>query len=124
MRAPVVAAAAIGAALVPGWAAAAPHTLTSNRIASGSVSVSSCGTLSGVGVSWTSTAGTITKVVLSAIPSACIGGTLSLTFAASNNSSIGTAGPAVVGATSLTLSTSGSPPASTITQIRISVVGP
>jgi len=124
VRGPVVAATAIAAAIVPGWAAAAPHTLTSNRIASGSVTVSSCGTLSGVTVSWTSTAGTITKVVLSAIPSACIGGNLTLTFTSASNSSIGTAGPATVAATSLTLSTSGSPTASSISQIRISVVGP
>jgi len=124
MRVPVVAATAIAAALVPDMAVAASHTLTSKRVSGGSVSVSSCGTLSGVGVSWTSTGGTITKIVLTSIPSTCIGGTLSLTFANSSNTSIGTAGPSVVGATSMTLTTTGSPTANLISAIHIAVVGP
>jgi hypothetical protein len=124
VRGPVVAAAAVAAALVPGWAAAAPDPLTSKHVASGSAAVSSCGSLSGVSVSWTSRNGVITQVVLGSIPSTCIGGTLSLTFAGTGNSSLGTAGPVAVSATSMTLAVSGSPTASAISLAHIAVVGP
>jgi hypothetical protein len=124
VRGPVVAAAAVAAALVPGWAAAAPHPVTTKRVASGSAAVSSCGTLTGVAVSWTSRNGVVTQVVLGSIPSTCIGGTLSLTFAAADNSSLGTAGPVVVSATSMTLAVTGSPTASAVGQAQVAVVGP
>lgn len=115
---------AIAAALVPGWAAAAPHPLTSKDVASGAAAVSSCGALSGVTVSWTSRSGVITQVVLGSIPSACIGGTLSLTFASAGNTALGTAGPITVTGTSMTVAVSGSPTASLISQALVAVAGP
>jgi hypothetical protein len=124
VRGSVVSAAAVAAALVPGWAAAAPDPVTTKHVASGSAAVSSCGTLSGVLVSWTSRNGVVSQVVLGSIPNACIGGTVSLTFAAADNSSLATAGPAVVNATSMTLAVTGSPTASAVGQAQVAVVGP
>ena len=124
MRGPVVAAAAFAVALAPGWASAAPQPVTSDNVADGRAVVSSCGTLGGVTVSWTNRGGVVTQVTLGSIPSACIGGTLSLTFAAANNSSLATAGPVTVSATSMALVVSGSPTASSITQTYVGVTGP
>ena len=124
MRGPVVAAATVAAAVVPGWAAATPQPVTTGHVGEGKTVVSSCGSLSGVTVSWTNRAGVVTQVVLGSIPSACMGGTLSLTFAGASNSSLGTAGPATVSGTSLSLTVSGSPTASAITGTHVAVVGP
>jgi len=124
VRGPVVAAVAAAAALAPGWAAAAPHPVSTKNVASGAAVVSSCGTLSGITVSWTIRSGVVTQVVLGSIPSACIGSTVSLTFAASSQSSIGTAGPATVSATSMTMAVSGAPTATAITDTYVAVVGP
>lgn len=124
MRGSVVVAITVAGALAPGWAGAAPGPVTTKRVSSGAAAVSSCGTLSGLAVSWTSRAGVITQVALGSIPSACIGGTLSLTFASASQTSLGTAGPATVTATSMTLAVTGSPTASSIAQAQIAVVGP
>ena len=124
MRGPVVVAATAAAMLTPSWAAAAPHPLTTQEVVGGIAAVSSCGSLSGVTVAWTSRNGVVTQVVLGSIPSACTGGSLSLTFAAADNSSLGTAGPATVATTSLTLAVSGSPTASLISRAQVAVVGP
>jgi hypothetical protein len=124
VRGPVVASITVAVALAPGWAAAAPHPLTTKRVASGVASVTSCGTLSGLAVAWTVRSSAVTQVSLASIPSACIGGTLSLTLAAADNSSIGTAGPASVTATSMTLAVTGAPTASGISHVQFAVVGP
>ena len=86
--------------------------------------MSSCGALAGVTVSWTNRNGVATQVVLGAIPSACTGGTLSVTFVAADNSSLGTAGPTAVTGTSISLGVSGAPTASAVSRVQISVVGP
>jgi hypothetical protein len=125
MRGPVVTAVVAAAVLAPTLAAAAPHTLSSKKVATGSAAVNACGTLSGITVTWTSQANVVKKVVLSAIPTACNGGTLSLTLVDASNASLGTAGPVTVNATSMTLSTiTGSPTATSITGAQVAVVGP
>ena len=124
MRGPVVAVVALAAALAPGWAAAAPNPVTTERVQGGVAAVSACGTLSGVSVSWSSRSGVVMDVVLGALPSTCTGGTLSVTFAAADNSSLGTAGPAVLTGTSISLGVSGSPTASAVSRLQVSVVGP
>ena len=124
MRGPIVAAATVAAAVVPGWAAATPQPVTTDHVAEGKTAVASCGTLTGVTVSWTNRAGVVTQVVLGSIPSACVGGSLALTFTGATNSSLGTAGPATVGGASLSLTVSGSPTASAITGTQLAVVGP
>src|SRR3954449_9102057 len=92
-------------------AASAPGTApASKRVTSGVAPVSSCGSLSGISVAWNSTGGIVTSVAVSAIPSACIGGTLSLTLAGSTGTALGTVSPVVITASSQTLAlASGSP---------------
>jgi hypothetical protein len=119
-----IAALTVAALALPGLADAATLVPNPKKIVGGFAAVSSCGTLSGMSMSWTSTAGVVTSVVLGSIPSACNGGTLSVTFAGSGNTSLGTAGPVTVAGTSQTLTTSGSPSSTSVTGAYISVVGP
>ena len=110
---------------VPGAAAAAPIIPNPKKINGAFTAVSSCGTLSGIGISWTSTANVVTTIVLSSIPAACNGGSLSLTLVGSGNASLGSAGPVTVSATTQTLSSiTGSPTATSVIAAYISVTGP
>lgn len=118
---------AVTAALlaVPSAAAAGNVSATSKKIQSASAAVSSCGTLSSIGVSWTVTADVINSAALTSIPAACDGASLSITFVDSSNASLGSAGPVTITGTSQTLSTiTGSPTASAVANAYVSVVGP
>ena len=108
-------------------AAAAARTVTplSGPVVSAHTAVSSCGSLTGVTLSWTTVSGNVATVALSSIPAACAGSSLSLTLAGTGDASIASAGPATVtGATQTFTSISGSPPATSVTGAYISVVGP
>lgn len=86
---------------------------------------SSCGSLSGVGVTWTVTANVVTTVVLTSIPSSCIGGSLSLTLVDATNTSLASAGPVTLTATTQTLtSLTGAATATSVSGGYLSVVGP
>jgi hypothetical protein len=109
----------------PGIAGATGVAPAPKKVGAAFTSVSSCGSLSGIGMSWTSTANVVTTIVLTAIPAACIGGSLSLTLVGASGTSLGTVGPVVLTATSQTFSTiTGSPPATSVLGSYISVVGP
>jgi hypothetical protein len=110
---------------IPSAAAARSVTPSSNKVVSAHTSVSSCGSLSGITMSWTVVDDVVTTIVLGSIPAACNGGSLSLTLVGSGNASLGTAGPVTVSGTSQTLtSVSGSPSALAVTGAYVSVVGP
>ena len=110
---------------IPGSAGAASTGASSKKMQAATATVSSCGSLSGIGVAWTSTNNVVTSVVLSAIPSACIGATLSVTFVDASNASLGSVGPVTVAGTSQTFSTvTGSPTASSVAQAYAVAVGP
>src|SRR5690349_13032558 len=102
-------------------------TITPNpkKIAASTAPVSSCGSLSGIGMSWTSTANVVTTIVLTSIPAACTGGTLTLTLAGASNASIGSIAATTVTGTSQTFTTiAGSPTATSVTGAYISVIEP
>jgi hypothetical protein len=110
---------------IPSAAAARTVTPSSARVVSAHTAVSSCGSLSGITMSWTVVDDVVTTIVLGSIPSTCNGGSLSLTLVGSGNASLGTAGPVTVGGTSQTLtSITGSPSALAVTGAYLSVVGP
>src|SRR3954447_22129416 len=109
---------------VPGAATARTVTPTSKKVVSAHTAVSSCGSLSGITMSWTTVDDVVTTLVLGSIPAACNGGSLKLTLVGSGNASLGTAGPVTISGTSLTLSTSASPSAVAVTGSHVSVVGP
>ena len=123
-------AAAVGALTL--FALAAPSTAWGQGVANAPAKVSSawtavstCGSLSGLGLSWTSTANVVTAVTLTTIPAACSGGSLSLTLVGAGNAALGSAGPVSVSGTSQTLSTiTGSPTSTSVTGAYVSVVGP
>src|SRR3954452_5745445 len=80
-------------------ALAAQVTPNPKNIAANTASVSSCGSLSGIGISWTSTANVVTTVVLSSIPAACNNCSLSLTLVVSGNASLGSVASTTVNGT-------------------------
>ena len=99
-------------------------TTNSKKTTAATSSVSACGTLSGVVVNYAVTAGKITGVLLTSIPSGCIGGKLSMTLSQSGTD-VGHAGPTTIATTSLAmvpsvLTTSATAP----TEVRMAVVGP
>lgn len=114
-----------GLLALPAIAGAAPVSPSSNKVAGATTVVSSCGSLNGMTVSWTSVADVVSSIVLGSVPSACNGATLSLTLVGTGNAPLGTAGPVTISGTSQTLSSiSGSPTATSVTQAFVSVVGP
>lgn len=125
MRRPPALSVAVGALLaVPSSAVANGTAASSQKVVGATASVSSCGSLSGMSISWTVTAGTVTSIALGSIPSACNGGALSLTLVDGSNVSLGAVGPVTVTGTSMTLTPSGSPPATSVANSFVSVVGP
>ena len=129
MRKGVVIAAAAGLSVAvlgwPGSAAATTVTPAPNKVGGAFTAVSSCGTLSGIGVAWTVTANVVTSVVLTSIPTACVGGALSLTLVDASNASLSSAGPiTVTGATQTLSSLTGLGTATSVVGGYVSVVGP
>jgi hypothetical protein len=123
-RITVVAGLSAFALALPGAASASPITPVAKRIIGAQAPVSSCGALSGISVTWTSTNGVVTQIVLGSIPAGCNGGTLNLTLAGAANAQIGSASAPVAG-TSLTLTTiSGSPATASVTAVYVSVTAP
>jgi hypothetical protein len=124
-RALVVAAVAGFVLALPGAATATSVSPNPKRISAAAVAISPCGSLSGVGVSWTVTANVVTTVVLTAIPSSCTGGSLSLTLVDATNASLASAGPVTVSGTTQTISSlTGSATSTSVTGAYVSVVGP
>lgn len=125
MRTSMVVAATCVAALTPTLADASPQPVTGAKVAGGNTAVGACGALTGLTLSWTSQANVVTKVVVGSIPSACVGGQLSLTLLAANNSSLGAAGPVTLTGTAVTLTAiTGTRTATSTTGARVVVVGP
>lgn len=109
---------------VPSSALAAGATANTKKVVGASATVASCGSLSAISISWTVTANVVTSVALASIPSACIGGSLSLTFVDASNASLSTIGPVTITATSQTVTPSGTPTATSVANAYASVVGP
>jgi len=109
----------------PGSAAATAVAPSPKQVAGAFAATSSCGSLSGVGIAWTSTGAFVTSVALSSIPAGCVGGKLSLTFVGSGNASLASAGPVTVSGATLTLSSlTGSAVTTNVTGAYVSIVGP
>ncbi len=109
----------------PARAAATAMGPSPKQVGSAFTATSSCGSLSGVGVTWTVTANVVTTVVLTSIPTSCIGGSLSLTLVDSSNTSLASAGPVTLTATTQTFaSLTGAATATSVAGGYLSVVGP
>ncbi len=106
-------------------AAGAADVVPSPRWFSGaSASVSSCGAVSGISISWTSTANVVTTVALGSIPAACLGGSLHLTLVGAGQAALGAVGPVVITGTNQSMSPlTGAPSASAVIGAFITVVG-
>jgi len=118
------AAAAVLLTCTGGVADATALTTNTKKSGGGTSAVTACGSLTSVVVNYAVTAGKITKVLLTSIPSACIGGNLSMTLSQSGTD-VGHAGPTAIAATSLTMTPSVlTTNATAPTEVRMAVVGP
>jgi hypothetical protein len=109
---------------VPSSAVANTTTPTSKKVVGATATVSSCGSLSAMTISWTVTANVVTSIALGSIPSACNGGSLSMTLVDASNASLGAVDPVTISGTSMTLTPTGSPTATSVATSYVSVVGP
>ena len=109
---------------VPSSAVGASLSPNSKKAVSATVSVSSCGSLSGMTISWTVVDDVVSTIALGSIPPACNGASLSLTLASSTNTSLGSVGPVPITGASQTVSITGSGSALTVARAYVSVVGP
>jgi hypothetical protein len=93
-------------------------------LGAGRVAVASCGTLSTAVVTYVVTGKSVTGVVVSSLPAACIGMNLWVTLTV-GTASAAQAGPIVIAAaaTATTVSLSATPLASTVTNAYIAVSG-
>jgi len=109
---------------VPGSAVAGNVSSTSKRLVSANASVSSCGSLSGMTISWTVVDDVVTSIALGSIPTACIGSSLSLTLVNSSNTPVGSVSPVTVAGPSQTLTVTGNTSALAVATSYASVIGP
>jgi len=121
---PALVAVTAAALAVPSSAVAGSTSPTSNKIVSANASVSSCGSLSGITMTYTVVDDVVTSISLASIPAGCNGGSLSLTLVNSSNTAIGSVSPVTVSGTSQTVTVTGSTSALAIATSYVSVVGP
>ena len=91
------------AAVFSGCAAAATLAFNSKSLAAGNAAVSSCGITSLVATRRVDNAGNVTRVDVAAIPLACSGETLQITFVGAASASLGN-GSAAIGSCGTTCS--------------------
>lgn len=122
---PVLAMGTAALLAIPGSATAAGLGPSSKKFVAASASVSPCGSLSGITLTWAVADGIVASVALGSIPAACTGGSLSLTLADSSGTSLASAGPVTLTGTSQTLgSLTGSADATAVAGAYVSVTGP
>ena len=121
---PALAAVTAGVLAVPGSAVAGGTSTTSKKIVSANVSVSSCGSLSGMTMTYTVLDDVVTSIALASIPAGCTGGDLSITLVNSSNTAIGSVAPVTITGTSQTVTVTGSTSAIAIATSYASVAGP
>src|SRR3954451_18555021 len=100
---PALVAVTAAALAVPSSAVAGSTSPTSKQIQSASASVSSCGSLSGMTISWTVVDDVVSSIALGSIPVACNGASLSLTLVNASRTALGSVGPVTISGTSQTL---------------------
>ena len=112
------------AAMFAACGAAATLALGSKTLSAGSAAVTSCGVSSLSSIRSVDNAGNITSVVVSGVPAACAGETLSLTLTDASGSSLGSASAAIpVGGGSMTFSSFGSVSATNLKSYQYAVAG-
>jgi hypothetical protein len=115
-------ASAVVASCVVG-AAASMGGLSAARLGSGSAAVRACDT-DGVSTSYTTSAGKVVSVTVSALAATCIGGTLTLTLTGAGDVGIGTGGPSTVTGSALDLPLPAPPDAAAVTGVHVVIEGP
>ena len=110
---------------VPSSAVGAGLNPTSKKVVSANASVSTCGTLSGMTITWTVVDDVVSSITLGSIPAGCSGGLLSMTLASSSNTPVGNiASVTLTGAATQTITPTGTPSALAVSTSYVSVVGP
>ena len=115
---------AVLSVLVASVAAAATLATRTQTVAGGTNPVTACGGLSAAVVNYTVTAGNVTQLVISNLPSACNGGQLWATLTLSGVD-VGHGGPATIsGGVATVTGLSGAPATGGVSDVRIAVSGP
>src|SRR4051794_1905890 len=106
------------------WGAAASLSLGSNKLAAGNAAVTSCGVSSLSAIRSVDNSGNVTQVVVSSLPSACAGETLSLTLADGSGASLAAKSATVpAGGGSMTFGGFGTISAASLESYKYAVVG-
>jgi autotransporter translocation and assembly factor TamB len=114
------------AATLAATGAAASLAFTSDRLAAGNATVTSCGVASLSATRNVDNAGNVTQVNIPSVPAACAGETLSVTLAGAGNASVGSASAVVpAGGGTMSFSSLGATvSAASVLGYRYAVVGP
>ena len=112
------------AAMCAACGAAATLALGSKTLSAGNASVTSCGVSSLSSIRSVDNGGNITAVVVSGVPAACAGETLSLTLADASGGSLGSASAAIpAGGGSMTFTSFGAVSATNVKSYQYAVAG-
>lgn len=122
----LMAAGVIVAAFVISMSVSSASTLTTTtkKVASGVSGTAACGSLAGATVAYEGRNGNVVRAIVSGLPAACNGAQLSLTLT-NNGTDAGHGGPVTIAAQAASVSGLSATPVSTsVTDVRIVVVGP
>lgn len=108
----------------PGVSLAGGTTPSSTELSTAWTAVSTCGSLSGLTLAWTSTANVVTQVRLAGIPAGCTGGSLKLALAGAAGASLATAGPTTVTGASQTLTPTLTATSTSVLSAHLVISGP
>ena len=97
--------------------------ISARELAAGRAAVGSCDS-DGVGVTYTTSSGTVQSITVTGVAAGCAGGSLRATLANSSGANIGAGGPITVAGTSVTVSLSPQPSSATVASAHVSITGP
>lgn len=104
-------------------AAASLGGLGSQELGAGAALVSSCDG-DGVGLTYTTSSGTVTAVTVTGVAASCAGGSLRVVLASSTGGGVGAGGPVTVAGTSVDVTLAPQPSAVSVEAAHVSITGP
>jgi len=126
MRTARLALLAVPVALVAAGAAAASIMTTSDGLGTGDAAVTTCGSMASVTTAYTLSAGQVTEVRFDGLPGTCDGSTLTATLV-NGAAAVATVGPVGVpnnGPGSVKVPVAAPPPATSVSDVLVVIVGP
>ena len=97
--------------------------ISARGLGGGQSSVQSCDS-DGVGVTYTTSAGTVTSVTITGVAAGCANGAMYVVLTNGSNASIGASGPVTVSGTSVVMPLAPQPSAASVAAAHVSITGP